>query len=434
MRSSPNLSSSAEIAPKEESLLSRVELFSSLKQYLLVLLLLFFIFLCSIFLQYQNYKDFTLFDDYITRVVVEKQYKKKNYTVLKLQNENFSFYTSSKEKLKDLEGSSVKVRILRTDKIGFLDYLSGFYATTALLSNLYEKKERYVLMQELDSIHSEPSASLFKALFFAGNIPKGTREKLSALGVNHLLAISGFHLAVLSFILFFLVKALYKPLVGRFYPYRNSHKDIALIVFILLFAYLYFLNFVPSLLRAFAMSAFAYVLYDRGMKIVSFSSLLLVVSFLIALWPKLLFALGFWFSVFGVLYIFIFLHYMKSLKVWQSFILLHFWVYLAMLPLVHYFFGVFSVHQMLSPLLTMLFIVFYPLELFLHLIGQGNSLDSLLEYLLALKLNSVEFFTDFWVLLIYLTLTLLSLFKKFFFYALLIFNLGFFGYLLNGVT
>jgi competence protein ComEC len=289
-------------------------------------------------------------------------------------------------------------------------------------------------MQELDDIHKEPSASLFKALFFAGNIPKDTREKLSALGINHLLAISGFHLAVLSFILFFLVKVIYKPFVGRFYPYRNSHKDIALIVFTLLFTYLYFLNFVPSLLRAFAMSIFAYVLYDRGMKIISFSSLLLVVSFLIAMWPKLLFALGFWFSVMGVVYIFIFLHHMKALKAWQSFILLNFWVYLAMLPLVHYFFGMFCMQQLFSPLLTMLFILFYPLELFLHLINQGARLDFLLEYLLTLKLHSVELFTNIWVLFFYLTLTLLALFKKFFFYALFVFNLGFFGYLLNGVT
>ena len=434
MRPSPSPSSSLTDVHQEESLLSRVELFSCTKQYLYLLSLLILVFLISLFLHYQNYKEFTKFDDFITTALVEKQYKKKNYTVLKLQAENFSFYTSSKEKLKSLEGSKIRVRVFDTQKIGFLDYLKGFYATTALLSNLYEKKPRYRLMQELSTVHKEPSASLFKALFFAGSIPKGTRDKLSGLGVNHLLAISGFHLAVLSFILFFIIKLFYKPLVGRFFPYRNSHKDIAMVVFLLLFAYLYFLNFVPSLLRAFAMSVFAYFLYDRGLKIVSFSSLFLVVSFLLALWPKLLFALGFWFSVMGVLQIFLFLHYMKNLKVWQSFILLHFWVYLAMLPLVHYFFGVFSVEQLFSPLLTMLFILFYPLELFLHVIGEGASLDFVLEYLLSLKLNSIELFTNIWVLLTYLILMILAIFKKFFFYALFIFNLGFFGYLLNGIA
>lgn len=434
MRPSPSQSSSFTEELKEESLLNKIELFSSLKQYLTILAFLFFLFLISLLSEYQNYKQLTAFDDYSTTVLVEKQYKKKNYTVLKLQSKQFSFYTSSKEKLKPLQGSKIRVRILQTEKINFLDYLSGFYATTFLVSNLYEKQSRYVLMQRVDELHKEPSASLFKALFFAGNIPNETRKRLSALGINHLLAISGFHLGVLSFILFFLLKLVYKPIAQRFCPYRNSHKDIAFLVFILLFSYLYFLNFVPSLLRAFAMSLFAYILYDRGMKIISFSSLLLVVSFLIAMWPKLLFALGFWFSVAGVFYIFLFLHYVKELAVWKVFVLLHFWVYLAMLPLVHYFFGTFSLHQLLSPLLTMLFILFYPLELFLHLIGEGSRLDFVLEYLFTLNLHTIELFTNFWVLVLYLVLTLLAIVKKLFFFALLIFNLGFFGYLLNGIT
>jgi len=430
---SPNLSSN-ELKETEESLLSKPELFSSVKQYLLTLLVLFLLFLSSLYFEFQNYKQLTLFNDFTSTVLVEKQYKKKSYWVLKLKSENFSLYTSSKENLKDLKGSKIEVRLLNTEKISFLDYLKGFYATTSLLSNLYEKEERYLLMQELDTIHKEPSASLFKALFFAGGIPKEMRDKLSSLGINHLLAISGFHLGVLSFILFVLLKLIYKPIIGNFYPYRNSHKDISLLVFGVLFSYLYFLDFVPSLLRAFAMTTFAYFLYDRGMKIISFSSLLLVVSFLIALWPKLLFALGFWFSVAGVFYIFLFLHHMKNLKTWQSFILLHFWVYLAMLPIVHLFFGSFSFHQILSPVLTMLFIVFYPMELFLHLIGEGESLDFILKYLFTLEVHSVDIFTNLWVYLFNFILTLLAIFKRFFFNALFVFNFGFFAYLFYGVT
>ncbi len=433
MRQSPSPSSDVK-EPKEASLLGKPELFSSLGQYIFLLLLLFLLFLSSIFLKYQQYKELTQFSDFTTTVIVEKQYKKKNYTVLKLHHKNFSFYTSSREKLKPLEGSKIELRILHTQKISFLDYLKGFYASTALVSNLYEKKRRYVLMDKLTSIHTEPSTSIFKALFFAGNIPKDTRKTLSSLGINHLLAISGFHLAVLSFILFFLLKLIYKPIAQKFCPYRNSHKDITIIVFILLFSYLFFLDFVPSLLRAFAMSIFGYILYDRGLKILSFSSLFLVVSFLIALWPKLLFALGFWFSVAGVFYIFLFMHYMQSLRVWQIFILLHIWVYVAMLPLVHYFFGLFSVHQLFSPILTMLFILFYPIELFLHAVGEGTDLDFILEYLLTLKLHSIELFTDFWVMLLYIVLSIFAVFKKICFKVLFIFNFSFLGYLLYGVT
>ena len=433
MRQSPSLLSDI-TELKEDSLLGKPELFNSFNQYLLLLFLLFLLFLSSLFFEYQNYKQLIQFSDFTTDFIVEKQYKKKNYIVMKLRNDNFSFYTSSREKLKALEGSKLKVKLLQTDKISFLDYLKGFYANTLLVSNLYEKQNRYLLMEGLSKIHNEPTASLFKALFFAGTIPKQTRETLSALGVNHLLAISGFHLGVLSLVLFFLLKTIYKPFAGKFYPYRNTHKDISLMIFVLLFFYLYFLDFTPSLLRAFAMSVFAYILYDRGLKIISFSSLLLVVSFLIALWPKLLFALGFWFSVAGVFYIFLFLHYTKELRAWKVFILLHLWVYFAMLPLVHYFFGLFSLHQLFSPLLTMLFILFYPIELFLHAVGEGARLDFTLEYLLGLKLHSVEFFINIWVMILYIGLSILAIFKKMFFMILLIFNLGFLSYMLYGVT
>ena len=365
---------------------------------------------------------------------VQKQYKKKNYWVLKLQSsEGFSFYTSSRDNLKNLEGEHLRVRLFIKD-LDFFSYLKGFYLPSEMLSPLQEKQRRYTLMQDLGSLHSKQTLPVYQALYFAGNIPISIRHQLSALGINHLLAISGFHLGVLSFILFFILRTIYKPIQGRLFPYRNAHRDIAVLVFILLFAYVYFLDFVPSLLRAFAMSVFAYILYDRGIKLLSFSSLFLVVGFLIALWPKLFFALGFWFSVAGVFYIFLFLHHMKDLKPWQSFILIHIWVYLAMLPIVHYFFGSFSLAQLFSPLLSMGFILFYPLSLFLHLVGMGEVLDPGLEYLLDLDLFVIDILTPLWLFILILIISLLAILNKGFFYLLGFFNLCICGYFLYGVT
>ena len=376
----------------------------------------------------------TEFDDYITTVWVEKQYMKKGYWVLKYQSiEGFSFYTSSKENLKDLEGEYIRVRFF-TDKLDFLSYLKGFYVTTQILSHSQGRVQRYILIDKLEALHTKTSAPLYSALFFAGSIPASIRHQLSALGINHLLAISGFHLGVLSFLLFFIFKLIYKPLQGRYFPYRNSHRDIALFIFFILFAYLYFLDFVPSLLRAFAMSLFAYFLYDRGMKLLSFSSLFLVVFFLIALWPKLLFALGFWFSVAGVFYIFLFLHHMQELKVWQSFILIHLWVYLTMLPVVHYFYGSFSYYQLLSPLLSMLFILFYPLTLLLHLFFLGSVMDPILDFLVALEIHVSEIFTDLWMLVSYLFVSLLAIFYRVFFYVVGLCGLFFLAYFLYRIT
>lgn len=416
------------------SLLSKTQLFSSYKQGIALFLFLCLLLSVSLFNQYQQFIKLTRFNDYTTRAWVEKQYVKKDKWVLKLQSEEgFSFYTTSKEDLKPLHGYDVEVRMF-TGKLSFFSFLKGFYVPSKIVSRFEDKKERYLLMEKLSQIHQSSTASLFNALFFAGSIDTFTRNKLSAWGINHLLAISGFHLGVLSAILFFVLRLIYRPLQSRSFPYRHGNRDIAIAVLALLLVYLCFLNLVPSLLRAFAMSVFAYILYDRGVKILSFSSLSLVVFFLIALWPKLIFALGFWFSVAGVFYIFLFLHHMKELRLWQSFLLLHIWVYMAMLPLVHYFYGTFSLHQLASPGLTMLFILFYPAELILHLIGEGDMLDFSLEWLLSLDIRVVQIFLNIWLLVFYIVLSLLAIFSKRVFYLLGLFCSGLLGYFLYGIA
>ena len=125
---------------------------------------------------------------------------------------------------------------------------------------------------------------------------------------------------------------------------------------------------------------------------------------------------------------------MKELKAWQSFVLLHLWVYLAMLPIVHVFFGTFSLYQFYSPLLTMLFIIFYPAELFLHFIAQGETLDPLIDYLMSIQIKVVEILLPLWSLFIYLVLSVLAIFYKFFFHLTLFFNLSLLGYFLYRVT
>ncbi len=414
--------------------LSKPHFFSSWQQIGVAISLLCLIFSASLLFQYQTYKRMTAFDDYTSTVWVENQYKKEKHWILKLQSdEGFSFYTTSREDLKHLTGYQLKIRLF-TKGLDFISFLKGFYAPSVLLSRDQSKRERYMMMERLNEIHEGKALTLFKALFFASSIDKPLREQLSALGINHLLAISGFHLGVLGAILFMLSSLIYKPLQGRFFPYRSANRDISVFILIVLFVYLYFLDFVPSLLRAFGMSLFAFFLYDRGMKLFSFSSLFWVVMFLIAIWPKLLFSLGFWLSVAGVFYIFLFLHHMKELKHWQSFILLHLWIYLAMLPIIHVYFGVFSPYQLYSPLLSMLFILFYPLELFLHVIGEGGILDFVINDLLDIHIRTVKILLPLWILPLYIILSILAIFYRFFFVLIFFLMSGFLGHFLYRVT
>jgi len=114
-------------------------------------------------------------------------------------------------------------------------------------------------------------------------------------------------------------------------------------------------------------------------------TLFITILLLLALFPRLLFSLGFGLSVAGVGYIFLFLIHFKSLnKIWQ-FILLPIWVYLMMLPYSLVIFGNFSLYHPLSILWSILFTLFYPLMIFLHLINHGNLLDTPLEMLLHLE-------------------------------------------------
>jgi competence protein ComEC len=80
-----------------------------------------------------------------------------------------------------------------------------------------------------------------------------------------------------------------------------------------------------------------------------------------------------------------------------------------MIPIVHYFFSTFSWLQLYSPLLSILFVLFYPLELLLHLIGQGSLLDTLVLQLLHQPAQIYSLTTPFWFLLFYLALSIVAI-------------------------
>jgi competence protein ComEC len=194
--------------------------------------------------------------------------------------------------------------------------------------------------------------------------------------VSHLLAISGFHLGVLSAVVFFLLRFAYRPLHARFFPYRHGNRDLFILTTVFLFAYVWFLGFIPSLIRAFMMLVVGYFLYDRGIKVISMQTLFVSVGLLIAFFPQLLLSLGFFLSVAGVYYIFLFLQYFKDLGKWKLFFWLPVFVYATMLPFSLYFFGSFSFWHPLSILWTELFTLFYPLSILLHLLHVGWSFDT----------------------------------------------------------
>ena len=163
-------------------------------------------------------------------------------------------------------------------------------------------------------------------------------------------------------------------------------------------------------------------------------TLLLTVTLLISFFPRLALSIGFWLSVSGVFYIFLFLIHFKELsKIWQ-FVLIPFWVYLLMLPYSIVIFGNFSIYHPLSIIWTSLFTLFYPLSIFLHLINHGDLLDEALQSLLLLDTNDIKIALDWKWLILYVTLSIASIYKKGFIYLLLGFSFSVFIYSVYYVT
>jgi competence protein ComEC len=241
-------------------------------------------------------------------------------------------------------------------------------------------KERWY--RSIALVHEEETMKeLYGALFVATPMSQELQTLVGAMGLSHILSISGYHFGILSLIAFFFLRPSYRWFQNRYFPYRHGNRDLFFIVLGMLFFYLWALEFIPPMVRSFGMIAVGYFLYDRGIKIVSFQTLLIAIGILLAFFPKLFFALGFWFSSFGVLSIFIFVRYYEHWKPWQIFLALHIWCYLVMLPISLAIFGTFGFWHIGSIPLALLFNLYYPAVLALHLTPWGDLFD---PYLMAL--------------------------------------------------
>ena len=399
-----------------------IELLSSKRDIFTLLVLLLFLLFFSLSYQYYKYHELTKFDSQLVNAVVLKQYTKtkrtkkgklKRYEVLKLRsNDGFTFYTIASKNLKNIKSRTIKIEIW-TGKISFYEYMRTFFTFSKIIKIYDNNSFMSRVSNAIASQHKDKNVTaVYEALFLAQPLPRNLQQQFANLGISHLIAISGFHLGVLSFILFLLLKYPYKFLQNRYFPYRSYTKDSFIITAFILLAYMLFLSSPPSLLRSFIMLVVGFILYERGMKIISMQTLSITILLILALFPKLLFSLGFWLSVSGVFYIFLFLIYFKDSSKTKQFLLIPFWEYLFMLPYSLTIFGNFSLYHPLSILYSILFTLFYPLALFLHLFGFGNLLDPIVNLLLNAKLNALQEHLNISYLFVEIILSLLSIFSR----------------------
>jgi competence protein ComEC len=403
--------------------LERVTLFDA-RSFGIFLLLLASVAFFSLGFEYASYKKLKTYNDTEIDAYILNQYlkvsKNRTYSVLKLQYKNHFFYTTAPKELKNLRGREIRVELF-TQKLTFLNYLKAPYLRSSILHVKPELSTHEKLYNFISSKHKNITMQeLHGALFLATPMSKELREKLSALGVSHLLAISGFHLGVISFFLLMMLSPIYRFFQKRYFPYRNIRRDIFIIISLIILSYLLFLGWIPSLIRSFVMMIVGFILYDRHIKIISMQTLILTLLILLSLWPRLFFSVGFWLSISGVYVIFLFLTNFKHLKKWQIFALLPFWVYILMLPFSLVIFKTFSILHPLSILYNFIFLLFYPLSIILHVTPYADIFDLyLLKILGMVKVEYLGF--GYKTLLLHVSFLLLALRYRLFLWLALIF-------------
>ncbi|MGN8362094.1 ComEC/Rec2 family competence protein [Helicobacter pylori] len=402
---------------KDKTFQGAFELLATPKEYLWCGVVLSLLLAINLYLEYLNYQKLDFSKPTSLNAQILLQYPKtkdqKTYFVLKLQSKGMIFYTTIKEPLKNLQYRHAQF-FGKIKSCSFLESLKSCFFQTYSFSLTRKQDFKSHARHFIDSAHSNALVgNLYRALFIGDSLNKDLRDRANALGINHLLAISGFHLGILSASVYFLFSLFYTPLQKRYFPYRNAFYDIGVLVWVFLLGYLLLLDFLPSFFRAFLMGLLGFLACFFGVRLLSFKLLVLACCIAIALLPKLLFSVGFLLSVCGVWYIFLFLKHTQIFFKDSSFfkrsfqaIVLSVLVFLNMLIVAHAFFPMFSPYQLFSIPLGLIFIVFFPLSLFLHAVGLGSLLDRLLSMPLTIPTISIP--SPLWLLGVHLFLTILS--------------------------
>lgn len=420
-------------------MIEKVSLFNRKRDFFIFISASALILLVSLFLEYQNYQKFTRFDSALVEATVLKQYTKsknnRTYQVLKLKSEDgLTFYTTAKKSLQDLKDKKLTLEIWSSN-LDFQGYLTDFYAKSKIINIKENTSAKQKLDSYISSSHENKNVSnVYQALYTNAPVEEDIQNKFSNLGVSHIVAISGFHLGILSALLYFLLRSIYRIVQQRFFPYRNSKIDLFIIVVSVLFAYMLFLDSPPSLVRSFGMFVVGFILYDRGIEIFSMQTLFVTILLLLAFFPRLAFSLGFWLSAGGVFYIFLFLIHFKNLNLFWQIVGISVLVYLFMLPVSLFIFQNFSIYHPFSIVLAILFTPFYPLSIFLHLIGFGDFFDAFFEWLLVLGEDGVKVELNLYLFLLHAALSFVAIWSRNGMWALTLFSSSIFIYAIYNVA
>lgn len=427
-----------------------IELVSGLKQWGFVIGFLFMLCLLNLGIKYYQFSKLD-FDSpqsitaqvslqYLKTKVEEEKHKDSrsyNYFVLKITDSNNNhFYTTSKEDIISVINRYVRV-YGQIKKCSFLQFLKSCYMTSYSISLLHKRDYRDKFRNYIDKQHEDKNqneknlvGNFYRTLFMADTLELEWRNISNKLGLAHIIAISGFHLGILSAVLYVLFCLPYRFFQRRYFTYRNEAYDLGFLILICMFGYLLILDYQPSFFRSFIMASLGFWVYFSGIRLLSFSLLFFTFALCIAIFPTMLLNIGFILSVSGVFYIFLFIKYFPKISKIPYWIYFNLSIFLNITTITHYFFPYFSLYQLISIPVSIVFIIFFPLSLVLHFMGVGGFIDSFLLQTLSIDIPFIEYYTPIWWGIFYVGISLLAIRYLIFYWLMNLLSLGFFVFLL----
>ncbi len=410
--------------------MNSVSLFKSQKEFIVVSIILILIIVARVTLLNIDYKKLkSLNGYYYTDAKIERIYssKYKDSHLFKLKSqEGFKFFIySHKSGLK--RGDWVRAKLKLKEDTNFWEYLKGFFAYGNILEYIQSQiTPKEDIKKIISKQHTNKDISnLYSAIFLAEPLNKTLREKISSLGISHLVALSGFHLGILWLTLYGILYIPYRYAQERFFPWRNRAIDLGLPILAILGIYILFTGSPPALVRSYIMLLVGYILLIFGLELLEFKLLAFITLLILLFEPRLIASTALFLSISGVFYIFLLIKWFKNLPpLILSVIILPILIFLLMFPVGHYFFANTTLWQLSSPILSILFSIFYPISAILHILNIGYLFDNALEWIFSIPLEPKAIQLNRTVYITYALLSLSSIFNKKLFILTIIFAIA----------
>lgn len=370
----------------------------------------------------QKNPDFVYDQFYSFRALIKNTDKKLNGWQIIIQPQNLENYTGQillttplypEYKIGDIIEVACKINqpgIIVDDDGSEFDY-NKYLAKNNIYATCYRPRIKVIDQQQdlafylgiskqyffnnLDKYLVEPASSLSKAILLANRreIPQSLRDRFSQVGLSHVIAISGLHMAIIVWLLQSL-------LLGM--GIRRQTSFVYLFLFLLL--YLYLIGFVPSAVRASLMVMMVLLGPILRRQTMSVFSLILAADVFVLVNPDLLvYDIGFQLSFLAVLGLLWYVRFFNKILFFipQKFKLrevlsVTLSAQVFTWPLIVYYFGIFSV---IAPLANFLVLPLLPaillLSLLLALVGFIPIIASIISWPLFILFKIIVIITNY---------------------------------------